>query len=113
MPATSSSSVSARRYAARSLSPRELLPACAVLTTGCGRRVASDTAMFHGGCSAEDASGISAAQGPDELLRAIYILGMTPTRLKTADELHARRLAYELGLNWYPDSNHRRMVERV
>ena len=56
---------------------------------------------------------MSAEQGPDELLRAIYILGMTPTRLKTADELIARRLCYELDLNWYPDSNHKRMVERV
>ena len=56
---------------------------------------------------------MSASQGPNELLRAIYILGMTPTRLKTRDELHARRLAYELDYNWYPDSNHHMMVERA
>jgi hypothetical protein len=33
-------------------------------------------------------------------------MGMTPTRLKTAEELHARRMAYELDLPWYPDHNH-------
>jgi hypothetical protein len=69
--------------------------------------------MFHGGCSAEDPTGMSASQGPNELLRAIYILGMTPTRLKTREELHARRLAYELDFNWYPDSNHSAMVKRT
>jgi hypothetical protein len=78
-----------------------------------GDLVIFDTAMFHGGCSAEDPTGATAQQGPNELLRAIYILGMTPTRLKTAEELQARRLAYELDFNWYPDSNHRSMVERV
>jgi hypothetical protein len=31
---------------------------------------------------------------------------MTPTRLKTPQELHARRLAYELDFEWYPDHNH-------
>lgn len=56
---------------------------------------------------------MSASQGPNELLRAIYILGMTPTRLKTREELHARRLAYELDFNWYPDSNHEVMVQRT
>ena len=56
---------------------------------------------------------MSASQGPNELLRAIYILGMTPTRLKTREELHARRLAYELDFNWYPDSNHSAMVKRT
>jgi|EP01047_Picozoa_sp_COSAG01_P037495 hypothetical protein len=44
---------------------------------------------------------------------AIYIMGMTPTRLKTARELHARRLAYELDLPWYPDHNHRAIAEHV
>ena len=28
------------------------------------------------------------------------VQGMTPTRLKTARELHARRMAYELDLPW-------------
>ena len=31
---------------------------------------------------------------------------MTPTRLKTPKELHARRLAYELDFEWYPDHHH-------
>ena len=75
------------------------------------RLLVADTAMFHGGCSAEDPSG-ETGNGPNELLRAIFILGMTPTRLKTAEELHARRLCYELDLNWYPDSNHKMMVKR-
>ena len=57
---------------------------------------------FHGGCSAEDPSGES-GNGPNELLRAIYILGMVPTRLKSKEELHARRLAYELDTFWPPD----------
>ena len=57
---------------------------------------------FHGGCSAEDPTG-ETGNGPDELLRAIYILGMVPTRLKSREELHARRLAYELDTFWPPD----------
>ena len=48
-----------------------------------------------------------------QLLRAIYILGMTPTRLKTADELHARRLAYELDTFWPPDGGHMNIVKHV
>ena len=33
-------------------------------------------------------------------------MGMTPTRLKTPKELHARRMAYELDFEWYPDHDH-------
>ena len=55
----------------------------------------------------------STGHGTDHLLRAIYIMGMTPTRLKTPRELHARRLAYELDLPWYPDHNHEQITEQV
>ena len=33
-------------------------------------------------------------------------MGMTPTRLKTPKELHARRMAFELDFEWYPDHDH-------
>ena len=39
-----------------------------------------------------------AGNGPNELLRAIYILGASPTRLQTPEILEARRKAYELDL---------------
>ena len=39
-----------------------------------------------------------AGNGPDNLLRAIYILGASPTRLQTPEILEARRKAYELDL---------------
>ena len=39
--------------------------------------------------------------------------GRSPTRLKTAEELHARRLAYELDMPWYPDAGHKNLVKRV
>lgn len=77
-----------------------------------GDMVIFDTALFHAGCAASDPSGAS-GNGTDQLLRAIYIMGMTPTRLKTARELHARRLAYELDLPWYPDHNHQLITEQV
>ena len=50
---------------------------------------------FHGGYASED--GVS-GRGPNELLRAIYILGASPTRLQTPEILEARRKAYELDL---------------
>ena len=77
-----------------------------------GDMVIFDTALYHSGCAAADPTGAS-GNGTDQLLRAIYIMGMTPTRLKTARELHARRLCYELDLPWYPDHNHVRITEQV
>ena len=71
-----------------------------------------DTALFHAGCAAADPTGAT-GNGTDQLLRAIYIMGMTPTRLKTPRELHARRLAYELDLPWYPDHDHQHITEQV
>ena len=53
----------------------------------------------------------------DEILSAygeeVEALTVTPTRLKTTKELHARRLAYELDLPWYPDHNHQRITGQV
>ncbi|MEM7366608.1 MAG: phytanoyl-CoA dioxygenase family protein, partial [Pseudomonadota bacterium] len=77
-----------------------------------GDMVIFDTALFHAGCAAADPTGAT-GNGTDQLLRAIYIMGMTPTRLKTPRELHARRLAYELDLPWYPDHNHPQITEQV
>tara|TARA_B100000676_G_scaffold307134_1_gene364892 strand:- start:135 stop:1067 length:933 start_codon:yes stop_codon:yes gene_type:complete len=77
-----------------------------------GDMVIFDTALFHSGCAAADPTGAT-GHGTDHLLRAIYIMGMTPTRLKTPRELHARRLAYELDLPWYPDHNHEQITEQV
>gem|GEM_PF-2012434 len=77
-----------------------------------GDMVIFDTALFHAGCAAADPTGVT-GNGTDQLLRAIYIMGMTPTRLKTSRELHARRLAYELDLPWYPDHDHQRITEQV
>ena len=77
-----------------------------------GDMVIFDTALFHAGCAAADPTGAT-GNGSDQLLRAIYIMGMTPARLKTPRELHARRLAYELDLPWYPDHDHLQITERV
>lgn len=77
-----------------------------------GDMVIFDTALFHAGCAAADPTGAT-GNGSDQLLRAIYIMGMTPARLKTPRELHARRLAYELDLPWYPDHDHPQITERV
>ncbi|MDA1298872.1 MAG: phytanoyl-CoA dioxygenase family protein [Proteobacteria bacterium] len=77
-----------------------------------GDMVIFDTALYHAGCAAADPTGAS-GNGTDQLLRAIYIMGMTPTRLKTQRELQARRLAYELDLPWYPDHDHQKITEQV
>lgn len=49
-----------------------------------GDCVLFDTRTFHGGCAAEDPSG-ARGHGPNHLLRAIYILGMTPTHLQVCN----------------------------
>ncbi len=57
----------------------------------------ADTGMYHAGCAGEDPSGHS-NRGPNELLRCICILSMTPARLiEPYPEVQlARRRAYEL-----------------
>ena len=54
----------------------EAFPSVIVVLTDC--HAAGSTRTFHGGCSAEDPSGVR-GNGPNNLLRAVYILGMTPT----------------------------------
>ncbi len=93
------------QYTALGLTP-------SVTNVRAGDMVIFDTALYHSGCAAADPSGAS-GNGTDQLLRAIYIMGMTPTRLKTSRELHARRLAFELDLPWYPDHDHLQITERV
>jgi hypothetical protein len=66
----------------------------------------------QGGCSAEDPSGAS-GNGPNELLRAIYILGMNLLRLQTPEVLEARRRAYELDIFWPPPFNHQELALKI
>ena len=71
------------------------VPASFASSFGSLKEAFAQTRTFHGGCSAEDPTGAS-GNGVDNLLRAIYILGMSPARLQTAEMLEARRVAYEL-----------------
>ena len=70
-----------------------------------GDCVLFDTALFHGAYAAEDPTGQS-GNGPDQLLRAIYILSMSFSRLQTPTILEARRTAYERDLFWPPTVGH-------
>ena len=58
-----------------------------------------NSATFHGGYAAEDPTGES-SNGPNQLLRAIYIMGMSLLQLQTPEILEAKRNAYELDLFW-------------
>lgn len=84
----------------------------AVTNIRAGDCVLFDTRLFHGGYAAEDPSGES-GNGPNELLRAIYILGMAPTRLQTPAILAARRKAYELDIFWPPPVNHAQLAQHI
>ena len=77
-----------------------------------GDCVLFDTATFHGGYAAEDPTGES-GNGPNQLLRAIYILGMVFTRLQTPEILEARRKAYELDLFWPPPFPHAEFARHI
>ena len=68
-----------------------------MLSVPAGDLLLMGAALFHSGCGAEDPSGMS-GNGADELLRAICILAMTPTRLVSPDILAARRRAFELDI---------------
>jgi len=70
-----------------------------------GDCVLFDTGLFHGAYAAEDPTGAS-GNGPDQLLRAIYILSMALSRLQTPEMLAARREAYELDVFWPPTVGH-------
>jgi ectoine hydroxylase-related dioxygenase (phytanoyl-CoA dioxygenase family) len=95
-----------RLLAAADLEPFEQcgLTPC-VTSIAAGDCVLFDTALFHGAYAAEDPSGAS-GNGPDQLLRAIYILSMSPARLQTREIREARRKAYELDLFWPPTIGH-------
>lgn len=77
-----------------------------------GDCVLFDTGLFHGAYAAEDPSGQS-GNGPNQLLRAIYILSMSLTRLQSAELLEARRKAYELDLFWPPTVAHAAFARHI
>jgi len=113
------------REGGRQLSKEEKLQAAADLEpfercglTPCVTNIAAgdcvlfDTALFHGAYAAEDPTGQS-GNGPDQLLRAIYILGMALSRLQTPTILEARREAYELDVFWPPTIGHAAFAEHI
>jgi hypothetical protein len=71
-----------------------------------------DTGLFHGAYAAEDPTGES-GNGTSQLLRAIFILGMSPSRLQTPTILEARRKAYELDVFWPPTIGHAAFAEYI
>jgi hypothetical protein len=77
-----------------------------------GDCVLFDTGLFHGAYAAEDPKGES-GNGPDQLLRAIYILSMSFSRLQTPTILGARRQAYELDLFWPPTVGHADFAQHI
>jgi hypothetical protein len=77
-----------------------------------GDCVLFDTALFHGAYAAEDPTGAS-GNGPNQLLRAIYILGMSFSRLQTPEILAARRKAYELDVFWPPTIGHAAFARHI
>ena len=77
-----------------------------------GDCVLFDTALFHGAYAAEDPTGQS-GNGENQLLRAIYILGMSFARLQTKTILEARRKAYELDVFWPPTVGHAAFAQHI
>jgi hypothetical protein len=77
-----------------------------------GDCVLFDTALFHGAYAAEDPTGQS-GNGENQLLRAIYILGMALSRLQTPEILEARRKAYELDVFWPPTIGHAAFARHI
>jgi ectoine hydroxylase-related dioxygenase (phytanoyl-CoA dioxygenase family) len=77
-----------------------------------GDCVLFDTALFHGAYAAEDPTGKS-GNGENQLLRAIYILGMALSRLQTPTILKARRKAYELDVFWPPTIGHAAFAQHI
>jgi hypothetical protein len=77
-----------------------------------GDCVLFDTALFHGAYAAEDPTG-QRGNGPNQLLRAIYILGMAFSRLQTPEILAARREAYERDVFWPPTLAHAAFAQHI
>jgi hypothetical protein len=102
-----------RLLAAADLEPFERfgLTPC-VTNIKAGDCVLFDTALFHGAYAAEDPTGQS-GNGENQLLRAIYILGMALSRLQTKTILEARRKAYELDVFWPPTVGHAAFAQHI
>ena len=102
-----------RLLAAADLEPFERcgLTPC-VTNIKAGDCVLFDTALFHGAYAAEDPTGES-GNGKNQLLRAIYILGMALSRLETRAILEARRKAYELDVFWPPTVGHAVFAQHI
>ena len=77
-----------------------------------GDCVLFDSGLFHGAYAAEDPTGES-GNGPDQLLRAVYILSMSFTRLQTPTMLKARRTAYERDVFWPPTVDHAAFAQHI
>ena len=77
-----------------------------------GDCVLFNSALFHGAYAAEDPTGKS-GNGENQLLRAIYILGMSFSRLQTPTILEARRTAYERDLFWPPTIAHAEFARHI
>jgi hypothetical protein len=77
-----------------------------------GDCVLFDTGLFHGAHAAEDPTGES-GNGPNQLLRVIYILSMSFSWLQTPTILAARRKAYELDLFWPPTVGHADFAQHI
>jgi len=102
-----------RLLAAADLEPFERcgLTPC-VTNIKAGDCVLFDTALFHGAYAAEDPTGES-GNGENQLLRAIYILGMAFSRLQTPEILEARREAYERDVFWPPTIGHAAFAQHI
>lgn len=106
-------SAEAKLQAAADLEPFErcgLTPSVTNIKAGDG--VLFHTGLFHGAYAAEDPTGES-GNGPSQLLRAIYILGMSFSRLQTGEILEARRKAYELDVFWPPTIGHAAFARHI
>jgi len=102
-----------RLLAAADLEPFEQcgLTPC-VTNIKAGDCVLFETGLFHGAYAAEDPTGES-GNGPNQLLRAIYILSMSFLRLQTPQLLAARRRAYELDVFWPPTVGHASFARHI
>lgn len=102
-----------RLLAAADLEPFERcgLTPC-VTNIKAGDCVLFDTALFHGAYAAEDPTG-ERGNGPNQLLRAIYILGMSFSKLQTPTILQARREAYERDVFWPPTIGHAAFAQHI
>ncbi|MEY2933760.1 MAG: hypothetical protein RL033_4509 [Pseudomonadota bacterium] len=102
-----------RLLAAADLEPFERcgLTPC-VTNIKAGDCVLFHTGLFHGAYAAEDPTG-QTGNGENQLLRAIFILGMAFSRLQTPAILAARRKAYERDVFWPPTIGHAAFAQHI